>query len=206
MGDRPEMRVDPLEVAQEVQVQGRCLAALAVAFAQADQVALRRLAFEIPDLDLLLHHLAGQVTIAGHEDGLRDAKCLLGHQEHGVQFLIPGVREAQPQADLPAHPGRQPLFDDVADMFQVDHIVEDRDGPTAVILIGVATQRAEHFGFDEGGKLRIGFDSGARDKFGHGTPRAIVERRCRTRGGAARSMPPAVDLCKARAGLAQRQD
>ena len=73
-------------------------------------------------------------------------------------------------------------------------------------IIGVATQRAEHFGFDEGGKLRIGFDSGARDKFGHGTPRAIVERRCRTRGGVARSMPPAVDLCKARAGLAQRQD
>ncbi len=72
--------------------------------------------------------------------------------------------------------------------------------------IDVAAEGPEHVGFDKGGKLRIGFDSGARDKFGHGTPRAVVERRCRTRGGVARSMPPAVDQCKARAGLGPRQD
>ena len=39
--------------------------------------------------------------------------------------------------------------------------------------IAVAAQRAQHFGIDESGKLRIGFDSGARYIFGHGTPRGV---------------------------------
>ena len=43
-----------------------------------------------------------------------------------------------------------------------------------VRLIDIAAKRAKHFGFDELGKLRVGFDPGARNVLGHGTPQADV--------------------------------
>ena len=73
--------------------------------------------------------------------------------------------------------------------------------------VDIAAQRAKHFGFDEIGKLGVGFDPGARYVLCHETPRGQMQSwQCRTRGGTARSMPPAVDQCKARGGLGLARD
>jgi hypothetical protein len=103
-------------------------------------VALRRQPLQPPDLDLFLHQLAGKVAVAGHEHGLRHAQVLDGHQEQPVQLAIALVGKAQRQTDLLADLGRQPLVDDVADMFEVDDIIQDGDGLPPLGLAGIAAQ------------------------------------------------------------------
>src|SRR5690606_21190578 len=73
MGDRYDMGVDTLKVAEDVQMQGTRLQAFQSAIAKPLEVPLRRQLLSLSHVDLHLHQAQGEVEVSGHEDGLGDA-------------------------------------------------------------------------------------------------------------------------------------
>lgn len=76
VGDRDDVGVDALQVAQHVEMQRAGLEAVRAAVAQALQMALGRLFLHAPDLDLHFHQLLGELEVAGDEDRLSDAQVV----------------------------------------------------------------------------------------------------------------------------------
>src|SRR5436190_18746205 len=67
IGDRGQVRVDALEVAQDIEVQRAGLDALDAAASQALQMPLGSGALALAELHLLLQELARHLDVAGHE-------------------------------------------------------------------------------------------------------------------------------------------
>src|SRR5688500_18974091 len=113
------MRVDALEVAQDVEMQRAGLDALGPAAAQAVQIAVGGFAFAVAEADLLLEELAGHADVATDEDGERQLDGVENLAVEGVDVARALFREAQPVLDLLGGELDQVLVDDVADMFEV---------------------------------------------------------------------------------------
>lgn len=138
-----DVGVDALQVAQHVEMQRAGLQAVDAAVAQAFEMALGGLLLQPADIDLHLHKLAGEIEIAGDEDSLGDAQIVDRHAEELMQLLITVVREGQALADLLCHLFGQALFDDVADMLEVDGIVDDDDRAAAILVVQPFTAELE---------------------------------------------------------------
>ena len=69
--DRADVRMDALQVAQDVEVQGARVDALRAAGAQAREMVLRRVALGLADGHLLVDQSARDADVTGHEDPKR---------------------------------------------------------------------------------------------------------------------------------------
>lgn len=75
------MRVDPLEITQDVEVKRAGLKAVGAPVAQTFQVALGRLFFHVPDFDFPLHELTREIDVPGDKDCLCDPEIIDGELE-----------------------------------------------------------------------------------------------------------------------------
>ena len=137
------MGVDALQVAQHVEMQRARLQAVGAAVAQAFQMALGGLLLHAAHLDLHFHHLLGELEVAGDEDGLGDAQVVDRQMEELLQLFVAVLGEFQPERSLLGDLRQQSLLDDVADMLEVDRVIDDDDRAAAVFL---AQARAAELG------------------------------------------------------------
>lgn len=100
VGDRDDVSVDALQVAQHIEMQGTHLQTVGSTVAQPFEMAFGGLLLQTPDVDLHLHHLLGELEVTGGEDRLGDA-----------QVAEPALGAArQPYPELRPEGARTPSF------------------------------------------------------------------------------------------------
>jgi len=113
------MGVDPLQVAQQVEMQRAGLDTLNPAGADAGEMRLGRPRFEIAEHFLLAEQLARGACIVGHEHG--DSRAHIRRQtlQHLVDLAGPLAREGKVAFGPLGKIRRHTRFDNVAGMFEV---------------------------------------------------------------------------------------
>src|SRR5271170_830865 len=119
------MRVDPLEVAQHVEVERAGFDTLDPAGADAGEMRLGRTGFEIAKYFLFAEQLARGAHIAGHEHGRRRAHIRRETAEHLADLGGPFGRKSEIALSPLCQVRRHPPFDDVAGMFKIGYEGED---------------------------------------------------------------------------------
>ena len=135
IADRGDMAVDPLEVANDVEMDRAGLDRFsAAAVAQALEMALRGAPFGIAHRRLLGEELARQSQVARREDVQRQNQPRRDALVEVADLGQPFRREGIALADLLLGQFAQVLVDDVADMLEIRDQRDDLEQPAALLV------------------------------------------------------------------------
>ena len=145
---RAQVRVDALEIAQNVQIERVRLDGLRRPLAQARQIPLGGRELALPQLCFCRDQLTSNVQIARHEDSDRELQIvddlLMEFDEIGLALL--GKGDAAP--DLLGRKVHQILVDDVADVLEIHREGNDLHCAVAVAVIQAVARHSRHVQLD----------------------------------------------------------
>ena len=141
IGDRGQMRVDPLEVPDDVQMKRAGFDARGLAGAQALQMPLGAPKLHLAKLLLPRQKLGRGLQFLIDEHGQRKTHRLHQPGMHLLQLPKSFFGELQLLSDLLGGELHQVLVDDVADMLEIGGEGDDVDGPLAVLVVQLAARQ-----------------------------------------------------------------
>ena len=129
------MGMDPLQIAQHVEVQRAGLDGFGPARPQPFQMAVRGRPLQIAEPGLFHDQAAGDFDLAGQEDAEAELHMLDHPVMQSGDLGLALSRKAQPVLDLLRRQLHQVLVDDVADMFKVCGEADDLEAAPALLLV-----------------------------------------------------------------------
>ena len=129
------MRIDALEVADDVQMQARGRQRFGLARRQALDMRFGGAALEFAEADLLAQQLARHAHVARHEDVQRQRQIVRQPLVHARDLGEALVGEAQIVLDLLGRQLHQVLVDDVADMLEIGGEGQHVDGAPRIGIV-----------------------------------------------------------------------
>src|SRR5579883_806054 len=148
IGDRRQMAVDALQIADDVHMDRAGLDRLGPALAQAGEMAVGGLRLGFADRRLLGHQPARKVEVTRGEDVERQAQILQHARMEGPELGHAFGRKGVAVLDLLACQFHQVLVDDIADMLEVGGEGQDLDVAPAFLLAEIRARDLDQVELD----------------------------------------------------------